>query len=96
MTDADAADVFERWHIDGMPARAKEFEDAKKVLRKRFASNGSNLYRRTIACARRASRRFSRDLAVEKGWLTEAQVEACKVDTEQLVLSYVGPVAPEE
>ncbi|WP_108665161.1 hypothetical protein [Euzebya rosea] len=91
MTDAEAADIFERFHREQLPARVKEFEDAKRVLRRRFQKKGTALYRRTIACARRSARRFSQTKALELGYLTEEQIEAARVENEQLVLSYVGP-----
>lgn len=91
MTDAEAADIFEQFHRDGLPARVKAYEDAKKVLRRRFEENGKSLYRRTIACARRTMRRFDQRRALDLGLLTEDQLEKAKVESEVLVLTYVGP-----
>jgi hypothetical protein len=91
MKPNEAAEIFERFHAEGLPDRVKELEDAKRILRRHFAETGKKLYRRSIACQRRKSKRFSQELAVEMGYLTPDQIEAAKVETEVLVLSYVGP-----
>lgn len=95
MTDADAADIFEQFHKDGLPDRVKDYVDAKKVLVKRFEKKGEKgpkLYRRTIAAKWSFPRRFSKARAIEKRILTEEQYESCKVKGQQITVSYVGPV----
>jgi hypothetical protein len=91
MDVTEAAEIFERFHAEGLPARVKELEDAKSILRRHFEQTGKKLYRRAIACQRRMSRRFSVDVAKELGYLTDDKVDRCKVESEVLVLSYVGP-----
>jgi hypothetical protein len=94
MTDAEAADIFEQFHKDGLPERIKELNAAKKVLSKRFEKagpKGPKLYRRTIAASWTFPRRFSQTKAVELGYLDDRKIEACKVEGTTLTLSYVGP-----